>query len=191
MKRRFNLLSGLLETVDYELSNIEKERHQILFFVKKLTQQYLTDGSILEDPLNEDVNVLDETSLYLFMQTFIDQENEFLEESVVHWLKFLKNYKILTVIELLNIIKSIDTKNPSCKLNEMLKLYTTPKRTMNGVLRNILIIYDLERFCSVVNLNPKEYNSEKVFSLRGSLQLYEKYNITADMLEKKGFVISE
>lgn len=191
MKRRFNLLSGLLETVDYELSNIEKERHQKLVFIEKLINQYLADGSILDDPLNEEVNILDETSLYLFMQTFIGQENEFLEESVIHWLKFLKNYKISTVIELLDIIKSIDNKNPSCKLNEMLKLYITHKRTMNGVLRNILIIYDLDRFCAVVNLNPKEYNAEKVFSLRGSLQLYGKYNITEDMLEKKGFVIAE
>lgn len=187
MERTFNLLSGLLESVDYEFSNIEKEYNNKYSYVKKMITHYKDNGEVLSFYKNSDLDVLDESSLYIFLTLFFGDKAEFEEKTERKCIRLLNIYGITTISQFLRWIKNVDARNCSCKLSDLSEYCSLEKRTYNGILRNLLIIFDLEHFCKVVNENP-EFSNEKIFSKRGSLQFYQHYNITEKMLKDKGFV---
>lgn len=186
MERRFNLLSGMLETIDYELSNIERQRKNKYDYIKALIDDYNETSSVNKTCYCNDLDDLDETSLYLFMQIFFGDKAEFEEKTVSNCVKMLKFLNIIKVTQLIEKIDAIDKNHPSCKMRDIANVYDVEKRTFNGILRNMLVIFDLKGFSEMIDEHP-EFANEKVYSTRGSLHLYEQYGIFEKNLISNGF----
>lgn len=157
IKRKINLISGLLELADQEFVNLEKE-------INKLNDEIKN---------NEGIGAcgIDNFTLNILMQSLFEGYY-FLD--VVQSIREIKEFGIFTISEFNNLIN-----------NDLIDYFNKEKafRTYDGIVRNILIISDAEKYFECKN-SCKEVSEF-------SRKMYENFGLNmVELKEKFGLKLS-
>lgn len=161
LERRKNLLAGMLELADMEMDAYVSAYDD---YVAKI-QQEVEDGA-LEQPINS-------MSLEKYMAWKFPwiSPQVFRDSDLI--LKEMKKYELNCIKELNNII------NPDYeeKLKEM------SWRSLDGIIRNIMILYDAEKYFS------KVWNPSMTHMNRKNYELYKEFGIDIEKICKDNNIV--